>query len=344
MIPTSILDLSPIIEGATPAHALRNTLDLAQHAEKWGYHRFWLAEHHHIPGIASAATSVVIGYVAGGTRTIRVGSGGIMLPNHSPLVIAEQFGTLASLYPGRIDLGLGRAPGTDSLTMRALRRDAATAADSFPRDVQELMYYFRPAEPGQKIRAVPGAGLDVPVWLLGSSLFSAQLAALLGLPFAFASHFAPADLTDALRIYRELFKPSERWKQPYAMVAANVVAATTDAEARRLFTSVQQSFLNLRRGSPSQLPPPIDDIESYFGSSAERAMLNQTLSCSFVGSPETVARGLQGLIDSTQADELIATGHIYDHVARLRSFELLSEIRPTLTVRNPEVTTIARVG
>jgi luciferase family oxidoreductase group 1 len=344
MIPTSILDLSPIIEGATPAHALRNTLDLAQHAEKWGYRRVWVAEHHNMPGIASAATSVVIGYVAGGTQTIRVGAGGIMLPNHSPLVIAEQFGTLASLYPGRIDVGLGRAPGTDSLTMRALRRDAATAADSFPRDVQELMYYFRATEPGQRIRAVPGAGLDVPVWLLGSSLFSAQLAALLGLPFAFASHFAPADLIEALRIYRELFKPSERWKQPYAIAAANVVAAATDGEARKLFTSMQQSFLNLRRGSPGQLPPPIDDIEPYFGSPAERTMLNQTLSCSFVGSPETVRRGVQTFLDLTQADELIVTGHIYDHFARLRSFELLSEIRQVLTARNPDAAAVVRVS
>jgi luciferase family oxidoreductase group 1 len=343
MIPISILDLSPIIEGARPADALRNTLDLAQHAEKWGYHRFWVAEHHNIPGIASAATSIVIGHVAGGTRTIRVGSGGIMLPNHSPLVIAEQFGTLASLYPGRIDLGLGRAPGTDSLTMRALRRDAATAADNFPRDVQELMYYFRPAEPGQKIRAVPGAGLDVPVWLLGSSLFSAQFAALLGLPFAFASHFAPADLMDALKIYREMFKPSEQWKQPHAMVAANVIAAATDGEARRLFSSAQQSFLNLRRGSPGQLPPPVDDIEAYFASPAERAMLNQTLSCSFVGSPETVLRGLQSFLDQTQADELIATGHIYDHLARLRSFELISEIGPKLNVPTRDAVVVGRV-
>ena len=343
MIPISILDLSPIIEGARPADALRNTLDLAQHAEKWGYHRFWVAEHHNIPGIASAATSIVIGHVAGGTRTIRVGSGGIMLPNHSPLVIAEQFGTLASLYPGRIDLGLGRAPGTDSLTMRALRRDAATAADNFPRDVQELMYYFRPAEPGQKIRAVPGFGLDVPVWLLGSSLFSAQLAALLGLPFAFASHFAPADLMDALKVYREMFKPSEQWKQPHAMVAANVIAAATDGEARRIFTSAQQSFLNLRRGSPGQLPPPVDDIEAYFASPAERAMLNQTLSCSFVGSPDTVLRGLQSFLDQTQADELIATGHIYDHLARLRSFELISEIGPKLKVPTRDVVAVARV-
>jgi luciferase family oxidoreductase group 1 len=329
MIPFSILDLSPIVEGATAADALRNSLDLAQHAEKWGYRRYWLAEHHNMPGIASAATAVVIAHVAGGTSTIRVGSGGIMLPNHSPLVIAEQFGTLASLFPGRIDLGLGRAPGTDQLTMRALRRDAASGEESFPRDVQELQHYFEPAEPGQKIRAIPGAGLEVPIWLLGSSLFSAQLAALLGLPFAFASHFAPSDLREALQVYREIFKPSEQLQQPYAMVAANVVVASTDAEARRLLTSVQQSFVNLRRGTPSQLPPPIDDIDSY-ASPLERATLNHTLTCSFVGSAATVARGLQFFLDTTQADELILTGHIYDHAARLRSFELVSQIRESL--------------
>jgi luciferase family oxidoreductase group 1 len=330
MIPFSILDLSPITEGATAADALRNSLDLARHAEQWGYRRYWVAEHHNMPGIASAATSIVIAHIAGGTHTIRVGSGGIMLPNHSPLVIAEQFGTLASLFPGRIDLGLGRAPGTDGLTMRALRRDAATAADNFPRDVQELQYLFQPAEPGQKIRAVPGAGLEVPIWLLGSSLFSAQLAALLGLPFAFASHFAPADLMGALKRYRDMFKPSKQLAQPYAMVAANVIIAATDAQARRHFTSVRQSFLNLRRGAPGQLPPPIDDIDAYTVP-AERTMLDQTLSCSFAGSPDTVARGLQFFLESTQADELIATGHIYDHEARLRSFELLSQLRDTLT-------------
>lgn len=333
MIPFSILDLSPIVEGATATDALRNTRDLAQHAEKWGYHRYWVAEHHNMPGIASAATSIVIAHVAAGTTTIRVGSGGIMLPNHAPLVIAEQFGTLASLYPGRIDLGLGRAPGTDGLTMRALRRDAS-AADNFPRDVQELLHYFQPAEPGQKVRAIPGAGLNVPVWLLGSSLFSAQLAALLGLPFAFASHFAPADLLEALKLYRHLFKPSQQLQQPYAMVAANVIAADTDAAARRLFTSVQQSFLNLRRGSPGQLPPPIDDIDSYFAAPAERAMVDQTLLCSFVGTPQTIATGLQDFLDTTQADELIVTGHIYDHSARLHSFELVSQLR--LTLRAPE--------
>jgi len=330
MIPFSILDLSPITEGATAADALRNTRDLAQHAEKWGYRRYWLAEHHNMPGIASAATSIVIAHVAAGTSTIRVGSGGIMLPNHAPLVIAEQFGTLASLYPGRIDLGLGRAPGTDGLTMRALRRDAR-AADHFPRDVQELLHYFQPAEQGQKVRAVPGVALGVPVWLLGSSLFSAQLAALLGLPFSFASHFAPADLLEALRLYRHLFKPSKQLQQPYAMVAANVIAADTDAAARRLFTSVQQSFLNLRRGSPGQLPPPIEEIDSYFASPAERAVVDQTLLCSFVGAIQTIATGLQDFLDTTQADELIVTGHIYDHAARLHSFELVSQLRETLT-------------
>jgi luciferase family oxidoreductase group 1 len=342
MIPFSILDLSPIIEGATPADALRNTLDLAQHAEKWGYRRFWLAEHHNMPGIASAATSIVIAHVAAGTSTIRVGSGGIMLPNHAPLVIAEQFGTLASLFPGRIEVGLGRAPGTDTLTMRALRRDAATAAENFPRDVQELQYYFQAAVPGQKVRAVPGAGLDVPIWLLGSSLFSAQLAALLGLPFAFASHFAPADLKEALKVYRDLFKPSKQLDRPYAMVAANVVAAPTDADARRHFTSVQQSFLNLRRGMPGQLPPPIDDIDSY-ASPVERASLNQTLTCSFIGSPDTVARGLRSFLESTHPDEIILTCHIHSHNARLRSFELVSQLRTTLSLPNRTASVAAGV-
>jgi luciferase family oxidoreductase group 1 len=331
MIPFSILDLSPITEGAAATDAFRNTRDLAQHAEQWGYHRYWLAEHHNMPGIASAATAIVIAYVAAGTQSIRVGSGGIMLPNHSPLVIAEQFGTLASLFGGRIDLGLGRAPGTDTVTMRALRRDPATAADSFPRDVQELLYYFQPAEPGQKVRAIPGVGLKVPIWLLGSSLFSAQLAALLGLPFAFASHFAPTDLIEALHVYRELFKPSKQLRQPYAMVAANVITAPTDAEARFLFTSLQQSFLNLRRGMPGQLPPPVENIDAYFGSPAERSMLEQTLYYSFVGSPETIAGGLQSFLDSTRADELIITGHIYDHNARLRSFELVSQLHHLIT-------------
>ncbi|MGC0771344.1 MAG: LLM class flavin-dependent oxidoreductase [Candidatus Acidiferrum sp.] len=329
MIPFSILDLSPIPQGASAAVALRNSLDLAQHAEAWGYHRFWLAEHHGMPGIASAATSVVIGYVAGGTKTIRVGSGGIMLPNHSPLVIAEQFGTLASLYPDRIDLGLGRAPGTDMLTARALRRDMTTTADNFPQDVEELRSYFEPTTRNQKIRAVPGAGLRVPIWLLGSSLFSAQLAAKLGLPFAFASHFAPADMMQALELYRTRFQPSRQLDRPYAMLGVNVVVAETDSEAQYLFTSVQQSFTNLRRGMPGQIPPPIHDIDSFW-SPAEKASAEMTLLCSVVGSSETARRRLLNFLELTQPDEIITTAHIYDHSARLRSFELLAGIRARL--------------
>jgi luciferase family oxidoreductase group 1 len=337
MIPFSILDLSPIPQGATAAIALRNSLDLAQHAEKWGYKRFWVAEHHNMPGIASAATSIVIAHVAGGTKTIRVGSGGIMLPNHSPLVIAEQFGTLASLFPGRIDLGLGRAPGTDQPTARALRRDVGASADRFPDDVQELQHYFEEAEPGQKIRAVPGAGLQVPIWLLGSSLFSAQLAAHLGLPFAFASHFAPADMMDALRLYRHLFKPSKQLDHPYAMLGINVIVAASDSEARRQFTSLQQSFTLLRRGTPGQIPPPIDDIESFW-SPAEKALAGQTLTVSAVGSPETVARGLQNFLDITHPDELMITAHIYDHKARLESFEQVADLRSNLTLSEAKAT------
>jgi luciferase family oxidoreductase group 1 len=325
MIPFSILDLAPIPQGATASDALRNSLDLAQHAEKWGYKRFWLAEHHNMPGIASAATSIVIGHVAGGTKTIRVGAGGIMLPNHSPLVIAEQFGTLAALFPGRIDLGLGRAPGTDQSTARALRRDVAASADRFPEDVLELQHYFEEAEPGQKIRAIPGTGLQVPIWLLGSSLFSAQLAAQLGLPFAFASHFAPADMMAALRLYRNLFKPSKQLKHPYAMLGINVVAAATDDEARRQFTSLQQSFTYLRRGMPRQIPPPIDDIESFW-SPTEKALASQTLTVSAVGSSETVARVLQNFVEITNPDELMLTAHIYDHKARLDSFERVAAL------------------
>jgi luciferase family oxidoreductase group 1 len=328
MIPFSVLDLSPIAEGSTPSDALRNSLELAQHAEKLGYKRYWLAEHHNMPGIASAATAVVIGHVAGGTKTIRVGSGGIMLPNHSPLVIAEQFGTLGSLYPGRIDLGLGRAPGTDPFTMRALRRagTGVGAADSFPDDVAELQKYLGEVEEGQRVRAIPGAGTHVPIWLLGSSTFSAQLAAAMGLPFAFASHFAPADLMTALRLYRNLFKPSAHLKEPYAMVGVNVVAADTDAEARYQFSSLQQSFTLLRRGSPGRVPPPIDDIDSFW-SPAEKAMANEILLFSVVGSAETAERGLRRIQDLTQADELILAAHIYDHKARLRSFEIASNVR-----------------
>ena len=330
MIPLSVLDLSPILEGSDAAQSFRNTVDLVRHAERLGYRRYWLAEHHNMPGIASAATSIVIGHIAGGTKTIRVGSGGIMLPNHSPLVIAEQFGTLASLFPGRIDLGLGRAPGTDTLTARALRRDLATSSDRFPEDVQELQHYFEEVAPGQKIRAVPGAGLHVPIWLLGSSLFSAQLAAHMGLPFAFASHFAPFDMLDALRLYRHIFKPSKQLDQPYVMLGINVIAAATDGEAQRHFTSLQQSFTNLRRGMPGQIPPPIDAIDAFW-SPAEKALASQTLTVSAVGSPETVTRGLQNFLDVMHPDELIITGHIYDHRARLRSFELVSELRANLT-------------
>jgi luciferase family oxidoreductase group 1 len=329
MIPFSILDLSPIPKGATAADALRNTLSLAQHAERLGYQRYWLAEHHNMPGIASAATAIVIAHVAGGTSRIRVGSGGIMLPNHSPLVIAEQFGTLASLYPGRIDLGLGRAPGTDMLTAQALRRDVAMSAEHFPQDVQELQSYFAPAQPRQRIRAVPGAGLDVPIWLLGSSLFGAQLAAMLGLPYAFASHFAPDAMMEALDLYRSTFQPSAQLDRPYAMLGANVLAADTDAQAQRHFTSQQQSFINLRRGMPGQVPPPIDDIDAFW-SDAEKAMVEHALAVSFVGSSETVESGLAGFIEATGPDELMITAHIYDQAARLRSIELIAQIRDRL--------------
>lgn len=323
MIPYSILDLSPIAQGATAAAALRNTLDLARHAEGWGYLRYWLAEHHNMTGIASAATAVVIGYVAGGTKTLRVGSGGVMLPNHAPLVVAEQFGTLASLYPGRIDLGLGRAPGTDQLTMRALRRDVMSA-EQFPQDVVELQSYFEPEKPGQKIRAVPGAGLDVPIWLLGSSLYSAQLAAMLGLPFAFASHFAPDHLLQALKVYRSRFQPSKALQRPYAVACVNVFAADTDAEARRQFTSLQQSFINLRRGTPGQVPPPVDDL-AVLAAHVERAGVDQALKYSFVGTPETVRLALQHFTDTVAPDELMLTGLFYDHGARLRSFEIAAQ-------------------
>jgi len=326
MIPFSVLDLSPIAEGSTASDALRNSVELAQHAERLSYKRYWLAEHHNMPGIASAATAVVIGHVASGTKTIRVGSGGIMLPNHSPLVIAEQFGTLAALYPGRIDLGLGRAPGTDPFTTRALRRAGTAAADTFPDDVVDLQKYLGEIEEGQRVRAIPGAGMHVPIWLLGSSTFSAQLAAAMGLPFAFASHFAPADLMTALRLYRNLFKPSAQLEKPYAMVGVNVIAAETDAEARRQFSSLQQSFTLLRRGTPGKVPPPIENIDSFW-SPMEKAMAEDTLLFSVVGSAETVERGLRKIIDMTQADELIVAAHIYDHRARLRSLEISEEVR-----------------
>jgi luciferase family oxidoreductase group 1 len=332
MIPVSILDLAPICLGSDATTALRNTLDLAQHAERWGYPRFWLAEHHNMPGIASAATSVVIGHVAAGTKTIRVGAGGVMLPNHSPLVIAEQFGTLAALFPGRIDLGLGRAPGTDGLTARALRRDFETGADTFPQDVLELQGYFKPVEPGQRIRAVPGAGLAVPIWLLGSSLYSAQLAAVLGLPFAFASHFAPDLLQQAVEIYRARFQPSATLDRPYVMLGLNVFAAETDAAARRLFTSVQQAFVTLRRGQPGPLPPPVDTMEGFW-SPAEKATAEHTLRYALVGSAETVRRGIDQFVEQQRPDEIMATAMIFDHAARLRSFELLAGIAGSTETR-----------
>ena len=322
MIPFSVLDLAPIIEGRDAAFALGNTLDLARHAERWGYRRYWLAEHHNMPGIASAATSIVIAHVANGTSTIRVGAGGIMLPNHSPLTIAEQFGTLESLFPGRIDLGLGRAPGADGVTARAMRRNAADAADAFPQDVLELIAYFRDAS--GPVRAVPGAGLEIPIWILGSSLFGAQLAAALGLPFAFASHFAPAQLMQAIEMYRAQFRPGQIQK-PYVMLGFGVVAAGTDEEARLLFTSQQQAFVNLRSGRPGRLPPPVAGFEDQLGS-AERVMLAQALSCYAIGSRDTVRRGLDAFIRRTNADELIITSHIFDHAARLRSYEITAAI------------------
>ena len=339
MIPFSVLDLSPICAGHTAADAFRNTLDLAQNVERLGYQRYWLAEHHNMPGIASAATAVVIGHVAAGTRTIRVGSGGIMLPNHAPLIIAEQFGTLESLFPGRIDLGLGRAPGTDMRTARALRRNLSGSDDSFPQDVMELIHYFSapqstggPTETvvmGSQVRAVPGAGLKVPLWILGSSLFGAQLAAELGLPFGFASHFAPDYLMQALAIYRERFKPSAQLQKPHALACIGVFAADTDQEARRLFTSLQQQFIALRRGTPGPLPPPLQSMEGHW-SPQERAMVEHSLMYSVVGGPETVRRGLAEFIHATQVDELMITAQIYDHESRVRSFEITMEQREKL--------------
>jgi luciferase family oxidoreductase group 1 len=320
--PLSVLDLAPIVEGATPADALRNSLDLARHVERVGYRRFWLAEHHNAVGIASAATAVVIAHVAAGTSTIRVGAGGIMLPNHAPIVIAEQFGTLESLHPGRIDLGLGRAPGTDQLTILALRRDPS-APDTFPQEVVELQRYLADPVPGQAVRAMPGAGTKVPLWILGSSLYGAQLAAMLGLPYAFASHFAPDALLPALAIYRERFQPSEQQREPYAMVGANAVVADTDEEARHLFTSAQQSFANIFRGRRGQLPPPIDDIEEYW-TPLEKERASAMLARSFVGAPETVRAGLEAFVAETGADEIIFASAIHDHAKRLRSYELLS--------------------
>jgi luciferase family oxidoreductase group 1 len=333
----SVLDLAPVAEGTKAGDALRNSLQLAQHAERLGYRRYWLAEHHNMPGIASAATAVVIGYLAARTQTIRVGAGGVMLPNHSPLVIAEQFGTLESLFPGRIDLGLGRAPGTDMATARALRRENKSNGDDFPEAVSELQSYFEPAKPGQQVRAIPGAGLRVPIWLLGSSLFSAQLAAQMGLPFAFASHFAPTDLMQALRVYREGFRPSRQLQRPYAALGVNVVAADTDAEARRLFTSHQQAFVMLRRGAPGQIPAPIDDIEAFW-TPAEKAMASQSLLCSVVGSAETVERGLRKFIEVTQPDEVIVTGLMNGQAERLRSYKLVAEVAERMNAEDGKAT------
>ncbi|SBV35451.1 putative enzyme [uncultured Stenotrophomonas sp.] len=320
MIPLSILDLAPVCESATPREAFANMLDLARHAERWGYRRYWLAEHHNMPGIASAATSVLIGHVAGGTSTIRVGAGGIMLPNHSPLQVAEQFGTLASLYPGRIDLGLGRAPGTDQPTARALRR-YFDSADQFPQDVAELLHYFEPAQPGQAVQAVPGAGVEVPVWLLGSSLFSARLSAAMGLPFAFASHFAPDAMDEAVALYRRDFRPSARLAEPWVILALNVVASESEAQSRRLFTTQQQSFVNLRRGRPGRIPAPVDDIEAFW-EPHEKAGVERALACTVLGDAAQVGEGLAAFAARHRPDEMMITANVFDHAARLRSFEL----------------------
>ncbi|CAN7567611.1 luciferase family oxidoreductase group 1 [Bosea sp. BE125] len=328
MVAISVLDLVPVIEGQEPGDALRNSIELIRHAEALGYRRYWVAEHHNMTGIASAATAVVIGALAGATSTIRVGAGGVMLPNHAPLVIAEQFGTLEALFPGRIDLGLGRAPGTDQRTLRALRRDPM-ASDQFPQDVLEVQAFFEPAGPNQAVQAVPGAGLRVPLWILGSSLFGAQLAAELGLPYAFASHFAPDALIQALAIYRERFKPSEQAAKPYAMPGINVVAAETDAEARYLATSLQQRFVGMVRGARGKLQPPIADIEQYW-SPAEKAHVSQMLRYAFIGSPETIKRELGAFIAATSADEIMVTAPIHDQAARKRSYEILAQIAPEI--------------
>ena len=318
-IPLSVLDLAPIVEGGTAAQAFSNVLDLAQHAEAWGYNRFWLAEHHNMPGIASAATAVLIGHVGAGTKTIRIGAGGIMLPNHAPLQVAEQFGTLASLFPGRVDLGLGRAPGTDHAAAYALRRTLNTNPEAFPQDVMEVMDYFRTPQPGQPVRAVPGGGLSVPIWILGSSTFGAQVAAALGLPFAFASHFAPALLDEAAAIYRERFKPSEHLRQPYLMLGVNVVAADTDDEARFLASSGRQSFASLRAGRPLQLPPPSKEWER---DPNEVPGVTPPTRVSFVGRAATVHEQMAAFIERTKADELVIVSHIYDHAARLHSYDI----------------------
>jgi luciferase family oxidoreductase group 1 len=322
----SVLDLAPVTEGSTPGIALQNSLDLARHAEKWGFERYWVAEHHNMKGIASAATAVVIGHIAGGTSTIRVGAGGIMLPNHAPLIIAEQFGTLASLYPDRIDLGLGRAPGTDQLTAQALRRTlTSTDVGDFPRDVVELQHYLKKPQEGQQVTAVPGYGTEVPLWILGSSLFGAQLAAMLGLPYAFASHFAPGAMDEAIQIYRDRFEPSEQLQEPYVMLGYNICAADTDEEANFQRSSSLQSFVNLRRGTPGQLQPPIPDFEATL-SPSEIQMINDLSRCAAVGAPHTVKGQIEKFIAETKADELIMVCSLFEHSDRLRSYEITAEV------------------
>jgi luciferase family oxidoreductase group 1 len=325
-VPISVLDLAAIIEGKTPADTFHNTLDLARKAEKLGYKRFWLAEHHNMESIASSATSILIGYVAGGTSTIRVGSGGIMLPNHAPLVVAEQFGTLASLYPGRIDLGLGRAPGTDQVTAMALRRDRLGAANDFPQNVQELVTYFSSENREGRVRAIPGEGLDIPIWILGSSTDSAYLAALLGLPYAFASHFAPTYLGEALSLYRRNFRPSKHLKEPYVIACVNVIAADTDEEANRIATSFLQFAIGIIRGKTKPLPAPVDSMEGIWNE-FEEAAVRQMMAYTFMGGPQTIQSDLQQFLDLTQVNELMVVSHIYDHQARLRSYEVVSEVR-----------------
>jgi luciferase family oxidoreductase group 1 len=327
MVPLSVLDLAPIAEGKEAGEALRYSADLAAHVERLGYRRFWMAEHHSMPGIASAATAVALAFVGARTSTIRIGAGGIMLPNHAPLVIAEQFGTLESLYPGRVDLGLGRAPGTDQAAAHALRRNLASDENQFPRDVVELIDYFKGGE--RRVRAIPGEGLDIPVWILGSSTFGAQLAAMLGLPYAFASHFAPAQMMEAIRIYRERFQPSGQLDRPYVMLGFNVIAADSDEEAQTLATSVQQAFVNLRTGRPTKLPPPTPGFAETLPPQA-RALLDQVLSCSAIGSLDTVRGAVESFVERTAPDELMVTAQIHDHRARLRSYELLAE-----AVRSP---------
>ncbi|WP_045688549.1 LLM class flavin-dependent oxidoreductase [Hymenobacter sp. AT01-02] len=325
-LPLSVLDLAAILAGHTPADTFRNTVDLAQHAEQWGYQRYWLAEHHNMASIASSATSILIGHVAGHTSTIRVGSGGIMLPNHAPLVVAEQFGTLATLYPGRIDLGLGRAPGTDQLTALALRRDARSAANDFPENVQELQTYLSAENRTARVRAVPGEGLDIPMWLLGSSTYSAQLAGMLGLPFAFASHFAPTYLYEALGLYRQNFRPSAQQATPHAVACVNVIAADTDEEAERLATSFYMFALGIIRGTTHPLQAPIATMEGYW-TEYEEAAVRQMMTYVFIGGPETIARKLDAFVAQTKIDELMVVAHIYDHAARLRSYEILAELK-----------------